>query len=368
MKLSPVWLAGRARGGFDQRVVHTGQHYDANMSGRFFEELGLPEPDHNLEVGAGTHAAQTAGIMLRFEPILDRIRPDWVVVYGDVNSTIATALVAVKKGVRVAHVEAGLRSRDLSMPEEINRLLTDRVADLLLTPSRDADANLMAEGVPPERIAFVGNVMVDTLLRLRPRAAALDMPGRLGLAREGYAFVTLHRPSNVDRPEVLRELLEGLEAVAAGIPVLFPMHPRTRERVASFRLGDTAPSVRMVEPLGYLETVSLVEQAAIVITDSGGLQEETTVLGVPCLTARATTERPITIREGTNRLIRSTREEIVAATAATLQQRREGSFTPRRPEGWDGRAGERVVGELALARAPRLEEASGRLMSTPPVN
>jgi UDP-N-acetylglucosamine 2-epimerase (non-hydrolysing) len=346
MKAAPVLAAGRARPGVRQLLVHTGQHYDRAMSDAFFDDLGLPAPDEHLGVGSGTHAAQTARIMLAFEPVLERHRPDWVVVYGDVNSTVACALVAAKLGVRIAHVEAGLRSRDWTMPEEVNRVLTDRLADLLLTPSRDADANLRAEGLAPERIRFVGNVMVDTLLALRDRARALDMPARLGLGRGGYAVVTLHRPGNVDRAETLAELMAALDDLAARVPVCFAVHPRTRQRLAEFGLAPAHPGVRLLEPLGYLETLGLVERAALVLTDSGGLQEETTVLGVPCLTARPNTERPITVTEGTNRLVPSTRPGIAAAVAEVLDAGRNGGPGPRRPEGWDGRAGERVMDAL----------------------
>ncbi|HXE58870.1 MAG TPA: UDP-N-acetylglucosamine 2-epimerase (non-hydrolyzing) [Gemmatimonadales bacterium] len=346
MKVAPVLRAARAWAGVEQVLVHTGQHYDADMSDSFFADLGLPAPDVNLGVGSATHAVQTARIMIDFEPVLERYAPDWVVVYGDVNSTIACALVAAKKGVRVAHVEAGLRSRDRAMPEEINRILTDQLADLCLTPSRDGDANLLAEGIPPARIRFVGNVMVDTLLALRERARARQAPQRFGVAGRPYAFVTLHRPSNVDVPDTLRELLLALDDLAGCVPVVFPIHPRTRQRIESFGLAGLARRVTMVDPLGYLDTVSLVEGAALVLTDSGGLQEETTVLGVPCLTARPNTERPVTITEGTNRLVASTRSAIGAAVAEVLEARSSGRYRPGRPEGWDGRAGERVAAAL----------------------
>ena len=278
-----------------------------------------------------------------------RSRPDWVVVYGDVNSTMAATLVASKLGVRVAHVEAGLRSRDRTMPEEINRLVTDQLADLLLPPSRDGIANLLAEGIPESRIVFVGNVMVDTLLRLREQARATDTPKTLGVAGAPYAFVTLHRPSNVDQAETLGELLHGLEDLAARMPVVFAVHPRTRERITRFGLEGAAPSVRLLNPLGYLETIALADAAAMVITDSGGLQEETTVLGVPCLTVRANTERPVTVTEGTNRLVRSTRVALGEAVEAASADRRAGRYAARRPELWDGRAGERVIAALAAA-------------------
>ncbi len=346
MKVAPVLRAGSGIPGLTQYLVHTGQHYDAAMSDRFFSDLGLPAPDVNLNVGSGTHAVQTAKIMLEFEPVLDRLRPTWVVVYGDVNSTVACALVAAKKGIRVAHVEAGLRSRDRSMPEELNRLLTDQLADLCLTPSRDGDANLLAEGVPAERIRLVGNVMVDTLLTLREKARALAAPEAHGVAGRDYAFCTFHRPSNVDHREPLEQILGSLDDLAGRMPVIFPIHPRTRQRMAEYGLSDLAKRVTLLEPLSYLETVSLVDRAALVLTDSGGLQEETTVLGVPCLTARANTERPVTITEGTNRLIPSTRAGINAAVAEVLERRAAGAFHPGRPEGWDGRAGERVIAAL----------------------
>lgn len=342
MKAAPVIRAARAHR-VDQLLVHTGQHYDHAMSAAFFAELELPLPDENLGVGSGSHAEQTAKIMLGFEPVLDRRRPDWVVVYGDVNSTLACALVATKKGIRIAHVEAGLRSGDWSMPEEVNRVVTDRLADLLLTPSRDADLNLAREGLDPTRIRFVGNVMVDTLLFLRDRARALEMPRRLGLEEGRYVFVTLHRPTNVDNARTLTELMGALDDIGRQMPVCFAIHPRTRQRIREFGLERGNGRVRLLEPLGYLETIGLVERAALVLTDSGGLQEETTVLGVPCLTARATTERPITVTEGTNRLVTSTRSAIGTAIAGILADRERGSFRPRRPEGWDGHAGERAV-------------------------
>lgn len=348
MKAAPVLAAGRGRQ-VRQLLVHTGQHYDRSMSDAFFDDLGLPAPDEHLGVGSGTHAEQTARIMLAFEPVLTRHRPDWVVVYGDVNSTVACALVAAKLGIRVAHVEAGLRSRDWSMPEEINRVLTDRLGDLLLTPSRDADRNLLAEGIPPARIRFVGNVMVDTLLALQERARAVDLPGRLGLSEGGYAVVTLHRPSNVDDPATLEELMLALDDLGARMPVCFAVHPRTRQRLTEFGLAPHHPQVRLLDPLGYLETLSLVERSALVLTDSGGLQEETTVLGVACLTARPNTERPITVTQGTNRLVPSTREGIAAAVAQVLDRSGNGRPEPRRPEGWDGRAGERVMDALLSA-------------------
>jgi UDP-N-acetylglucosamine 2-epimerase (non-hydrolysing) len=346
MKAAPVLKAARRRPELRQLLVHTGQHYDHAMSEAFFADLGLPAPDEHLGVGSASHAEQTARIMLGFEPVLDRHRPDWVVVYGDVNSTVAAALVAAKKGTRIAHVEAGLRSHDWSMPEEINRVLTDRLADRLLTPSRDADRNLLAEGITPDRIRFTGNVMVDTLLALLDRARALEVPRAFGLEPGRFAFVTLHRPSNVDSAATLAELIGALDDLGREMPVCFAVHPRTRQRMADFGLAPRHPAVRLLEPLGYLETVGLVERAALVLTDSGGLQEETTVLGVPCLTARPNTERPITVTQGTNQLVASTRLAVGEAVARVLDRRANGGFRPSRPEGWDGRAGERVVAEL----------------------
>jgi UDP-N-acetylglucosamine 2-epimerase (non-hydrolysing) len=349
MKAAPVLAAGRRVPGLRQILVHTGQHYDPSMSDAFFRDLGLPEPDAKLGVGSGTHAEQTARIMLGIEPVLDRERPDWVVVYGDVNSTVACALVAAKAGIAVAHVEAGLRSRDRSMPEELNRIVTDQLADLLLTPSRDANDNLLAEGIPARRISLVGNVMVDTLLRLRDTARSRGTAAALGVAGTPYAFVTLHRPSNVDQPDTLRELLGALEDLGDRMPVLFAVHPRTRERIASFGLTPPNHGVRFLDPLGYLETVNLLDGAALVLTDSGGIQEETTVLGVPCLTARPNTERPVTITDGTNRLVPSTRDGIGAAVDELLEARALGRFKATRPEGWDGHAGARVIEAIMRA-------------------
>ncbi len=340
MKAAPVLRAMRAFPGVRQVLVHTGQHYDQLMSDAFFDELDLPTPDEHLGAGSGTHAEQTAKIMLGFEPVLDRYTPQWVIVYGDVNSTVACALVAAKKSIRVAHVEAGLRSRDRTMPEELNRIVTDQLADLLLTPSKDADVNLQREGIPSERIQFVGNVMVDTLLHLRNRAAARQAPLTLGVDGTPYAVVTLHRPSNVDRADTLESILSGLSEVAREMIVLFAVHPRTRQRMQAF--GLEAPGVRLLEPMGYLDTISLVDQAALVLTDSGGLQEETTVLGVPCLTIRPNTERPITITEGTNQLVASSGRAIVEAVTGVRQSPHDRARS-RRPEGWDGKAGERIA-------------------------
>jgi len=330
---------------FEQRLVHTGQHYDAMMSDVFFSELGMPRPDVNLEVGSGSHAAQTAQIMMRFEPVLLEYRPDWVLVPGDVNSTIACALVAVKLGVPVAHLEAGLRSWDWSMPEEINRVLTDRLANLLLTPSADADENLRREGIEPGRIRLVGNIMIDSLLSLLSKAEAHwdALCQRWGLG-EGFVLVTLHRPSNVDEPETLRQMLEALGTLAAeGRKILFPVHPRTRQRIAALAEIAPHPNLTIAEPFGYLDFLAAEKHASLVITDSGGVQEETTYLGVPCLTARPNTERPVTVTLGTNTLVASRRNAIVEAARRKLAAGwHPGSIPPL----WDGRTAERVAAEL----------------------
>ncbi|HET7457253.1 MAG TPA: UDP-N-acetylglucosamine 2-epimerase (non-hydrolyzing) [Gemmatimonadaceae bacterium] len=336
-KLAPVHRAA-ARVGLGQLIVHTGQHYDDGMSASFFRDLGIPEPDVNLAVGSDSHAVQTARIMERFEPVLRERRPDWVVVYGDVNSTLAAAVVASKLGVRVAHVEAGLRSHDRSMPEEINRIVTDRLASLLLTPSRDADATLRAEGEPDEEIVFVGNVMVDTLFTTLEAARARAFRRTLGV-NGNSVIVTLHRPSNVDEPSRLGAIAGALRELAEDRPVIFPVHPRTRARLIA--LGADLGGVRLLEPLPYLDMLDLVDGAAAVVTDSGGLQEETTALGVPCVTVRENTERPVTITEGTNVLVPDPTR--IATTVRGLRR----PESPRRPEGWDGHAGERVAAALA---------------------
>jgi UDP-N-acetylglucosamine 2-epimerase (non-hydrolysing) len=353
MKVAPVLRALDA-GGHEGILVHTGQHYDARMSDAFFLDLGLPEPDFHLGVGSGSHAVQTARVMEAFEPVLEEVRPDWIVVVGDVNSTLACALVASKRteelGCRIAHVEAGLRSGDWRMPEEVNRVLTDRLSHLLLTPSRDALPNLLAEGIDAERVVFVGNVMIDTLFAQLPRARELDMPGRLGVDREAFVAATLHRPSNVDDRGALEAVLGALAAVAEVMPVVLPIHPRTRKNAEAFGLAPLLDRLRVVEPLGYTEMLSLTEAAAVVLTDSGGLQEETTALGVPCVTLREQTERPVTVTEGTNRLapwplstegVFGAFEEARAAGRLPMGQ--------RCPEGWDGRAAERIVEALVGA-------------------
>ena len=345
MKVAPVHRALAARG-VPQSVVHTGQHYDAVMSDNILRELGVPEPDVNLGVGSGTHAQQTGQVMIAMEDHMTRHRPDVLLVYGDVNSTMAATLVAAKLGVTVGHVEAGLRSGDRSMPEEINRLVTDRLAQWLLTPSADGDANLIAEGADPRTIRRVGNVMIDTLIRLLPSAdgdAQLRQFDLLaGNGPRPFVLVTLHRPSNVDDPEVLARLMAALENIARQAPVIFPVHPRTRERIARFSI----PHQRTIlsEPLTYLPFLGLQRHAAVVVTDSGGIQEETTYLGIPCLTMRANTERPITVTLGTNQLLGSDTDKLQREVRRVLDGNgKQGSV----PELWDGHAGERIADVLA---------------------
>jgi UDP-N-acetylglucosamine 2-epimerase (non-hydrolysing) len=352
MEVAPV-LAELDRRGHEAVLVHTGQHYDASMSQSFFDELAMRAPDHFLGVGGGSHAAQTARIMERFEPVLLDSRPDWVLVPGDVNSTLAAALVTVKlrieTGARLAHLEAGLRSGDWRMPEEVNRVLTDRCSDLLLTPSRDAHAHLRAEGIADEKIRFVGNIMIDTLLGRVDTARAADLPTRLGLERGAYVAATLHRPSNVDTEAPRRICIEALAAVAGEMPVVLPLHPRTRQRAEAFGLDDLLARIVVLAPLGYTDMLSLTEAAAVVLTDSGGLQEETTVLGVPCVTLREQTERPITVAEGTNRMAPwpLTVAGIVGAFQEAHSRGRHGIGSSI--EGWDGQTATRVVDALESA-------------------
>jgi UDP-N-acetylglucosamine 2-epimerase (non-hydrolysing) len=345
MKVAPIVAAmKRRKREFTPLVVHTGQHYDAAMSDTFFRDLDLPQPDVYLGVGSGSHAAQTAAVMERFEPVVLQQKPDWVLVVGDVNSTLACALVCAKLDVKVAHVEAGLRSRDRTMPEEINRLLTDQIADLLFTPSVDADENLRAEGIPPERIRLVGNVMIDSLLKHLPRARQSTISQQLQLNE--YAVLTLHRPSNVDEPETLGRVLEAVEKIGERIAVVFPVHPRTRKMITESELADrflNAKGLRLVDPLGYLDFLSLYSGARLVLTDSGGIQEETSVLGIPCLTLRENTERPITITMGTNRIVGTDPEKIIAAAFEALTQPRKTVSIPL----WDGQTAGRIVDALS---------------------
>ena len=349
MKVAPIVEAMKRREReFTPLVVHTGQHYDAAMSDAFFRDLDLPQADVHLGVGSTSHAAQTAAIMERFEPVLLREQPDWVLVVGDVNSTLACALVCVKLGVKVAHVEAGLRSRDRTMPEEINRLLTDQVADLLFTPSADADENLRAEGIPPERIRLVGNIMIDSLLKYLPLASKSRIKEDLRVAGENYAVLTLHRPSNVDEPNTFGRILDALERIGDRLPIIFPVHPRTLKMIDELRLTERvsrATGLRLTDPLGYLDFLSLYSGARLVLTDSGGIQEETTVLGIPCLTLRENTERPITVTMGTNTIVGTDPAKIIAAALAALDE------TERQPVSiplWDGHTAERIVDALRL--------------------
>ena len=341
-KLAPVHRA-MCGAGWRQTIVHTGQHYDAALSDQFFQELQIPHPDENLEVGSASHAVQTARIMERIEPIVIVRRPDWVLVYGDVNSTVAAALVASKLEIRVAHVEAGLRSYDRSMPEEINRMVTDRLANLLLTPSRDASETLRHEGEPDDEIEFVGNVMIDTLFHALPAAKASGARAALGVGDDAV-IVTLHRPSNVDDPRRLSDIATALRGLAEQQPVIFPVHPRTRKQIEASGLDLGA--VQMLDPIGYFAMLDLVQGADAVVTDSGGLQEETTALGVPCFTLRENTERPVTITEGPNVLVPDPRD--LPARFQALRVRRP---TGRIPEGWDGAAATRIVAALEKRRA-----------------
>jgi UDP-N-acetylglucosamine 2-epimerase (non-hydrolysing) len=349
MKVAPI-VAEMKRRGFPLMpiLLHTGQHYDPSMSDVFFDDLKLPKPDIYLGVGSGSHAAQTAAVMEKFEQVVLKEKPDWVVVVGDVNSTLACALVSVKLGVKVAHVEAGLRSRDRSMPEEINRLLTDQIADLLFTPSLDADANLVREGIPAERIRFVGNVMIDSLYQQLEAAKSSTIRDDLGLSNQDYAVLTLHRPSNVDEPETFSRILDALEQISLRIPIVFPVHPRTRKKIDSFGLGkriEEVAGLQLIDPLGYLDFLSLYSRARLVLTDSGGLQEETTVMSIPCLTLRENTERPITIESGTNTLVGTDPIKITSAALTALATERNGTARCV-PDLWDGHTARRIVDEL----------------------
>ena len=342
MKIAPLVAQLRQRNGIASHLVHTGQHYDEKMSRSFFGDLNIPEPDVNLEVGSGSHAAQTGEIMKRFEPVCLERRPDWVVVVGDVNSTIACALVAAKLGIKVAHVEAGLRSFDRTMPEEINRVLTDAISDLLLVSEPSGVENLRNEGIDAGKVHLVGNVMIDTLLQNRKRADQSRILIDLGLEPRRYAVVTLHRPSNVDRKETFEQILGALERIAGDMPVIFPVHPRSRKNVAAMGLDarvKSQPNIKLFDPLGYLDFLKLTADSAVVLTDSGGIQEETTILGVPCLTLRENTERPITITQGTNRLAGSTTAGILKAYDAV----RKNPPLGKRPDLWDGKAAQRIV-------------------------
>jgi UDP-N-acetylglucosamine 2-epimerase (non-hydrolysing) len=348
MKIAPIISALRRYPAIVQRLVHTGQHYDHTMTGVFFEALGLPRPDRDLDVGSGSHAEQTAAVMVRFERVVEEERPDMVVVVGDVNSTLAAALVAAKMGVPVAHVEAGLRSFDRTMPEEINRLVTDRVSAILLSPSEEGAENLRREGAPESAIFVVGDVMIDTLLAHRAKAPWDEVRQRFGLDERGYAVLTLHRPANVDDPARLQQLIARMTQVTAHMPVVFPVHPRTARRLAEHGIAGEATGLRLVDPVGYLEFLALMDHAGCVLTDSGGIQAETTVLGVPCFTLRDNTERPATVSEGTNTLVMGDGRLLPEAFDDFV---RTGGKRGRVPAPWDGQAGRRSAEIIARALA-----------------
>ncbi len=353
MKMAPLIREMRKHPGIQARLIHTGQHYDDAMAGRFFQDLGLPAPDVSLEVGSGSHGYQTGEVMKRLEPILSDQRPDVVVVVGDVNSTLAGALTAVKLGIPVAHVEAGLRSFDRSMPEEINRLLTDAISDQLFVTEESGRDNLRREGIDPDRIHMVGNVMIDSLEQCRRVWQEADIAARLGLERGRYGVVTLHRPSNVDDSVILQGLVKALEDIGQTLPLVFPVHPRTRQRLESMRVGaepSTGGNIRYIAPLGYIDFIGLVAGSRLALTDSGGLQEETTALGVPCLTLREQTERPITVTHGTNRIVGTSSDRIVSEAFRALA---EPVRSTSRPPLWDGKAAERIVATLLDVHAAR---------------
>lgn len=357
MKIAPLYHALVRQDWCVPKIVHTGQHYDANMSDAFFRDLRLPQPHFHLEVGSGSHAEQTAGVMVAYEKVCLREGPDWVIVVGDVNSTAACAMVAAKLWIPVIHLEAGLRSRDRRMPEEINRLVTDAISDVFWTPSTDADENLAGEGVSADRIDCVGNIMIDSYEMMRSQIEGDIGPSRYGLERGNYAVVTLHRPSNVDNQAVLSGLIDGLCVIAGRLPLVFAVHPRTRKRLEEFGLWDKlarVPTIHITQPLGYVEFMALVSGSRAVVTDSGGVQEESTYLGIPCLTVRENTERPITVLQGSNRLVRS--EDLVQAVDTVLRgEWQRGS----RPRGWDGRTADRCV-EALKRRQDERQSASNR--------
>ncbi|MDH5545607.1 MAG: UDP-N-acetylglucosamine 2-epimerase (non-hydrolyzing) [Gammaproteobacteria bacterium] len=349
MKIAPIMRAFKAQGKAKAVLVHTGQHYDKAMKHQFFDQLGIPEPDIDLEVGSGSHAVQTAEVMKRFEPVIDEQKPSAILVVGDVNSTIACALVASKKNIPVIHVESGLRSYDRQMPEEVNRVLTDQISDWLYTTEKSAEDNLAREGIDRARVIFAGNVMIDTLMynlgnsvSSKTTLTAFEK-GRKFLEQNGqYAVVTMHRPSNVDNQEILTRLLSTLTTVSKDIPIVFPVHPRTQKQIESFGLEEffENDNVLKMTPLGYLELLGLVSDAKVVLTDSGGIQEETTALGVPCITLRENTERPITVTEGTNTVVGTDPDKILTAFADVMKN---GGKAGRKPDLWDGKAAERIV-------------------------
>ncbi len=354
MKAGPVVRSLSRR--FDVEIVHTGQHYDRNLSGAFLDDLGMPDPTVNLGVGSGSHAEQTAGVLVAFEKYLLERRPQAVLVVGDVNSTLAAALAAAKLNIPVGHIEAGLRSGDWTMPEEVNRVLADRLSCWLFTPSADANANLAAEGIPAERVHLIGNVMIDTLFALLSdaRSRFSEVAARVGLNAERYAVLTLHRPATVDHPDVLARAFEGIALVAEQLPIMFPVHPRTLERMSA--VGQGLPEgVVALEPLGYLDFLALMDSAALVLTDSGGMQEETSVLGIPCLTMRPTTERPVTVELGTNLVVGTDPEAIAAAALDALARK----WSPAEIPLWDGHAADRVAAVLTAWFDGERPDASG---------
>ena len=348
MKIAPLMDAIKKHPSIHPVLVHTGQHYDEKMSGLFFQELGIPKPDVNLEVGSGSHAVQTAEIMIRFEPVLLEHKPDYVLVVGDVNSTIACGLVAVKLGIRLIHVEAGLRSFDRAMPEEINRILTDCISDILFCSEQSGVDNLQKEGVPLEKIHLVGNVMIDTLLRHRDKAEKSRILDDLQLQEKKYAVATLHRPANVDDREALSSIISVLQIIGQDEPVIFPIHPRTRQRLELWNIQTNPTLIKFIDPLGYLDFLKLVASASVVLTDSGGIQEETTILKIPCLTLRENTERPCTIEIGSNQLVGTYPEKILAAYQA--MKRGTGKIGTIPPL-WDGSAAERIISVLAISKS-----------------
>jgi UDP-N-acetylglucosamine 2-epimerase (non-hydrolysing) len=338
--VAPVMNALSRKDGVRQTLVHTGQHYDDNMSKVFFSHLGIPTPDLNLDVGSGSHAQQTAQVMSRFESVALKRKPDLVLVYGDVNSTVASALVCAKLLIPLGHVEAGLRSFDRTMPEEINRILTDQIADLLFTPSEDGDQNLIREGIAKEKIHFVGNVMIDTVVKLLPMALEIWESLRSAFDHEKYGLVTLHRPSNVDDPVILGHIVAALNEISHILPIIFPIHPRTRKQVTEHKFQTPNSNLHLIEPLGYLDFLALQRHATVVVTDSGGIQEETTFLGIPCLTVRENTERPITVEIGTNTLIGQDMEQLKVEVNRVLEgEGKKGSIPPL----WDGKTNERIA-------------------------
>jgi len=347
MKIAPVMRALKASDTLQPCLVHTGQHYDAAMKHAFFDQLDIPEPDVDLGVGSGTHAIQTAEIMLRFEPVLDEHKPAAILVVGDVNSTIACSLVAAKKGIPVIHVEAGLRSYDREMPEEINRVLTDQISDLLFITEPDAITNLEREGISRDRVHFVGNVMIDTLHHqldsvTLPEKTLSQVTNSKALLENGYALLTLHRPSNVDNPDILERLLKILQTISTRLPIVFPVHPRTRACIEKAGLNDMLDdaAITRLDPLGYKEMLGLMANARMVLTDSGGIQEETTALGVPCITLRENTERPVTVEQGTNTIVGTDPEAILSAFNETMET---GGKAGKVPDKWDGKAAQRII-------------------------